>query len=654
VYLLMKHKTTITLASMIWLLGLIQGAMLTGFLAGALFFAAPSTILAGQEQGDVNNDAAIDLIDAILALQISAGMSPAPPSIYLSADVNGDSKIGLAEAIYALQRIAGAPVITTQPLSQTVTAGQTVTFGVVATAMPVPTYQWNKNDSAISDAISASYTTPGTTTSDNGATFSVVVRNIMGMAISSAATLTVTATTQGNTYYVDAAAANDTGNGQTVATAKKYIESGIALMSGGDTLIIRNGVYSTAADQIVSLPNGSAGAYTTIKAENDGEAVITATDGFSFNAHYIRIEGLKFSGAWQKSTEGNHIKIMRCAFQGGPATGNTVNFAVGTSYVLLEDCWFYGPGGRYKILIYRGDHIVVRRCVIRDDAGWSDTKGDPEAGIVVYESFNVSLQNVIVIDQNLSTYADSYVGAFYLTGHSGNPSSNNVEYLGCMSLNNKGENFHVDTDDGGVGLIFRDIVAYGTFSNKGGGVDTSNTSMNMTVQRATLGNLLLSVGNWGSRSITVSDSNLWAGSGSYKGSVSTTYTNSYSPDDFTGPGITHINPLTNGLLYLPRIENGSTLKTSGQGGGQKGAQIVNKIGVSGTLHGEAGYNAETGQSVWPWPNESRIKADFAAVNSGARGFAVGNSLDGYPQTLTKYIWEYLGNPIPADIGYQPH
>jgi MYXO-CTERM domain-containing protein len=35
--------------------------------------------------------------------------------------------------------------------------------------------------------------------------------------------------------------------------------------------------------------------------------------------------------------------------------------------------------------------------------------------------------------------------------------------------------------------------------------------------------------------------------------------------------------------------------------------------------------------------------------AGARGFCAGTSQDGTPQTLTKYIWEYLGNPIPAEI-----
>jgi hypothetical protein len=84
-----------------------------------------------------------------------------------------------------------SPTITTQPASQTVTAGQTATFTVVATGTAPLSYQWRKNGVAISGATSSSYTTPATTTTDSGSTFAVVVSNTVGTVMSSAATLTV-------------------------------------------------------------------------------------------------------------------------------------------------------------------------------------------------------------------------------------------------------------------------------------------------------------------------------------------------------------------------------------------------------------------------------------------------------------------------------
>src|SRR5258707_2019339 len=88
---------------------------------------------------------------------------------------------------------AVAPSITTQPASQTATAGQPAAFTVAATGTAPLTYQWKKNGTALSGATSSSYTTPATTSSDNGAQFTVTVSNSTGSVTSNAATLTVSA-----------------------------------------------------------------------------------------------------------------------------------------------------------------------------------------------------------------------------------------------------------------------------------------------------------------------------------------------------------------------------------------------------------------------------------------------------------------------------
>src|SRR6266566_103631 len=89
--------------------------------------------------------------------------------------------------------LPSAPRIVVPPASQTVTSGQTASFSVTATGAAPLSYQWNKNGAAISGATSATYTTPPTTSSDNGAQFAVVVSNSAGSAASNAATLTVNA-----------------------------------------------------------------------------------------------------------------------------------------------------------------------------------------------------------------------------------------------------------------------------------------------------------------------------------------------------------------------------------------------------------------------------------------------------------------------------
>jgi hypothetical protein len=84
-----------------------------------------------------------------------------------------------------------APTITTQPASRVVTAGQTATFAVAAIGTAPLHYQWYENSAAISLANSTSYTTPATSSSDDGSVFQVVVSNSAGSVTSNSATLTV-------------------------------------------------------------------------------------------------------------------------------------------------------------------------------------------------------------------------------------------------------------------------------------------------------------------------------------------------------------------------------------------------------------------------------------------------------------------------------
>jgi hypothetical protein len=85
------------------------------------------------------------------------------------------------------------PYITSQPVSRTVTAGQTAAFSVGASGASPFSYQWKKNGTAISGAASSTYTTPPTTTSDSGSQFTVAVTDSTGSVTSGAATLTVNA-----------------------------------------------------------------------------------------------------------------------------------------------------------------------------------------------------------------------------------------------------------------------------------------------------------------------------------------------------------------------------------------------------------------------------------------------------------------------------
>jgi hypothetical protein len=55
--------------------------------------------------GDVIEDGRVNLLDAVVSLQLCAGMTPTE-EVNRDADVNGDKSIGLAEVIFILQKVA--------------------------------------------------------------------------------------------------------------------------------------------------------------------------------------------------------------------------------------------------------------------------------------------------------------------------------------------------------------------------------------------------------------------------------------------------------------------------------------------------------------------------------------------------------------------
>lgn len=97
---------------------------------------------------------------------------------------------GLFDTLSWIIKVYGPPIIITQPQSQTINAGQSVTFSVVATGNSIPIYQWIKNGNNISGATLSSYTIASVQASDSGS-YEVVVSNSVGKDTSDATVLTV-------------------------------------------------------------------------------------------------------------------------------------------------------------------------------------------------------------------------------------------------------------------------------------------------------------------------------------------------------------------------------------------------------------------------------------------------------------------------------
>lgn len=119
---------------------------------------------------------------------VDLAASPDGGLYYLARGSSGSSGV-----VYRIEYGGGeSPAISTQPASQTVTLGGSVTFSVRASGTPPLSYQWQRNGANISGANAADYTIPSTAASDDGVRLRVVVSNNAGSVTSAEAVLTVT------------------------------------------------------------------------------------------------------------------------------------------------------------------------------------------------------------------------------------------------------------------------------------------------------------------------------------------------------------------------------------------------------------------------------------------------------------------------------
>jgi hypothetical protein len=245
---------------------------------------------------------------------------------------------------------ASAPTITTQPISQTITSGRTATFSVAATGTAPLTYQWTAKGAAISGATSASYTTPATTASNNGSTFSVTVSNSAGSVTSNNATLTVNAAA---TYTLNASPTSlafgnlDVGTSNTLETTltnsgnanvtiSNISISGAGLgVSGASTgQVLAPG--QTATLSVTFAPAGAASVtgsvIITSNATNSPTTIALSGTGVQPVSHEVTL-------SWTASTSVViGYNVYRSTVSGGPYTELTTT-PVATTTTRIPACW---------------------------------------------------------------------------------------------------------------------------------------------------------------------------------------------------------------------------------------------------------------------------------------------------------------------------
>lgn len=88
---------------------------------------------------------------------------------------------GSATSNTAILKVLPAPVFTIQPVATNINVGQTLTLTSLATGIPAPTYQWFRNDVAITGATAATYTVASATTANSGTYYVVATSTLDGV-----------------------------------------------------------------------------------------------------------------------------------------------------------------------------------------------------------------------------------------------------------------------------------------------------------------------------------------------------------------------------------------------------------------------------------------------------------------------------------------
>ena len=258
----------------------------------------------------------VNIAGATSATYTIASVVAGDAGSYTAVATNSVGTVTSSAATLTVSAALTTPLITTQPASQTVTAGSSVSFSITASGNPAPTYQWQKGGVNIAGATSATYTIASVVAGDAGS-YTAVATNSVGAATSSAATLTVSAasttpvfTTQpasqtvttGNSASFTAAA-----SGNPAPTYQWYFGGAVISGATSATLSLSNVQAATAGSYYVTATNSSGSAISTtatLTVQASGPLTLIASQPVTVG-HDAAISATGAGGTtqWQVSTD---------------------------------------------------------------------------------------------------------------------------------------------------------------------------------------------------------------------------------------------------------------------------------------------------------------------------------------------------------------
>ncbi len=459
-------------------------------------------------------------------------------------------------------------------------------------------------------------------------------------------------------------------------TGYKSLHRSFSMMNSGDTVIIANGDWRKTSGMYIDRrhnpPNGDSFRYSRIIAETDWNVKLPYVHIENTKEEakgYLVFKGIVFDnefigkGMTHISYHIHHTKFIRCGFLAHGLKGNTHTCGFGSSdstrsinqYNLMEECVAWGSG-RYVYYCKYGRFNIFRRCVARHDKNDSPKMFNFRA----YACDYTVAQNCISIDSDrISNYAgpiDIETGGFWFGDQYG-ADGNAVE--GCISIKDIQMAYYMSGDGRKTGAaavincvaldLSYTVPKITTLCALVLAQDEDVDVLNVTAVGATLeGQDGVYCKKSGNKTIAncilanIADEGIGINPSSETVSA---YNNAFYNvgGGKYGDRPIRLNPFENGLRYPVRIESNSALSEAGAKGTICGATILKKIGVSGTLYGEPGWDEVTDENLWPFPNEKKIWELMRETVDGVSG-KYGFCEDG--QSLSNYIWGYLGNTVP--------
>lgn len=505
------------------------------------------------------------------------------------------------------------------------------------------------------------------------------------------------------TYYISPTG-SDSNSGTDISNPLKSFKYAFSVIERGSKLILLKGNYSVEAGTGILREEGSYGENipggsvipnglsklepTIIEGIKFGEVFIHGYNKIhksrgtplslgskTFKAKHIHIKGIIFEGGGQLYNTDN-IVISDSGFHGFFGIGSSDHYE-GNTNNLIQDVFIYTAENRSIASNYRSHFNIWRRVLIRGDGCTEKACGTQSgSGFTVYDSHDVSVQNMIVVDRilrNAVGYADFSTAQHTDENASFLPKNVNGkdfllgrnEWLGCMSLNSKDESLIFEADgviSGDLTAKVKNFVSINSVSginipNKPYNYDGSsynkieNNTIYLSASQKNHG-MYIDGGNTNNtiRNMFILNSKkvgIYAPAKSrihdiYTSPISGTILDKYSRCINNCKKISKKEALQS-FKYPVRLEKNSSLHTK-----NIGATVLFQYGNNNSKYDEEYYNKLSKEKLWPWRNEQVIFKEMCKNTS--RGFCGYKPINKkYNKSITAYIWEMLGNAIPDNM-----